>query len=194
MENFKPGKLLELNNKNKSDPLYNNGLSKEILDDQIIKNKDNSIYFKGKEFKKYSRYNIYNSKRKLKKIIYKCVNNRKDDRIRRATNQQTFCNATIEFIEPGQNVKSGYFIKSYHSEECLEFYYLQSIKNMKEKVEKEEGKEKFITLCEELMDKSTIYDRRLYKEEFKNIYNKNKFNFPLNDNLLSNIISKWKKK
>ena len=43
------------------------------------------------------------------------------------------------------------------------------------------------------MDKSTIYDRRLFKEEFKNIYNKNKYCFPLNDNLLSNIITKWKK-
>ena len=63
------------------------------------------FFFEGKEFKKYSRYNIYNSKRKIKKIIYKCINNRKDDRIRRATNQPAFCNATIEYKELGQNIK-----------------------------------------------------------------------------------------
>ena len=42
------------------------------------------------------------------------------------------------------------------------------------------------------MEQSTIYDRRLYKEEFKKIYNNNKFNFSLNNNLLSNIITKQK--
>ena len=42
------------------------------------------------------------------------------------------------------------------------------------------------------MEQSTIYDRRLYKEEFKKLYNNNKYNFPLNNNLLSNIITKWK--
>ena len=43
------------------------------------------------------------------------------------------------------------------------------------------------------MDNSTIYDRRLYKEEFKKIYNSKKFSFLLNDNLLSNIITNWRK-
>ena len=42
------------------------------------------------------------------------------------------------------------------------------------------------------MEQSTIYDRRLYKEEFKKLYNNKKYNFPLNNNLLSNIITKWK--
>ena len=42
------------------------------------------------------------------------------------------------------------------------------------------------------MKQSTIYDRRLYKEEFKKLYNNKKYNFPLNNNLLSNIITKWK--
>ncbi len=43
------------------------------------------------------------------------------------------------------------------------------------------------------MDNSTLYDRRLYKEEFKKIYNNNKYKFSLNDNFLSNIITNWKK-
>ena len=42
------------------------------------------------------------------------------------------------------------------------------------------------------MNNSTIYDRRLFKEEFKKIYNQNKYNFPLTDNMLSNIINTWK--
>ena len=42
------------------------------------------------------------------------------------------------------------------------------------------------------MNASTIYDRTLYKDKFKEIYNSEKYNFPLNDNILSNIINKWK--
>ena len=164
----------------------------EIENKNIIATND-SIFFEGKEYKKYSRYNTYNSKRKIKKIIYKCINIRKDDRIRRATNQPVFCNATIEYIEPGQNIKSGYFIKYYHSEECDEMNYRKSFEKIKDKIEKEEGKEQFINLCNEVMDTSTIYDRRLYKEEFKKIYNKGIYKFPINDNFLSNIITKWKK-
>ena len=44
------------------------------------------------------------------------------------------------------------------------------------------------------MNSSTIYDRGMFKESFKKIYNdsNDKYNFSLNDNFLSNIISKWK--
>ena len=71
--------------------------------------------------------------------------------------------------------------------------YRKSFEKIKDKIEKEEGKEQFINLCNEVMDTSTIYDRRLYKEEFKKIYNKGIYKFPINDNFLSNIITKWKK-
>ena len=45
------------------------------------------------------------------------------------------------------------------------------------------------------MNSLSINDRIMFKEEFKNIYNdpNNHFNFPLNNTLLSNIISNWKK-
>ena len=33
-----------------------------------------------------------------------------------------------------------------------------------------------------------------YKTKFKEIYNKNKYNFQINNNMLSNIITKWKNK
>ena len=42
------------------------------------------------------------------------------------------------------------------------------------------------------MNKSNIYDRNLFKNRFKDIYNEHKFTFSLNDNTLSNIITKWK--
>ena len=44
-----------------------------------------------------------------------------------------------------------------------------------------------------MMNNSTIYDRRLFKEEFKNIYNKQKYDFQMNDNMLSNLINNWRK-
>ena len=43
------------------------------------------------------------------------------------------------------------------------------------------------------MDNSNIYDMKLFRERFKEIYNENKYNFPINDNRLNNIISSWKK-
>lgn len=44
------------------------------------------------------------------------------------------------------------------------------------------------------MNKSNIYDRNLFKKTFKDLYNDKNidYDFPLNDNFLSNIISKWK--
>ena len=42
------------------------------------------------------------------------------------------------------------------------------------------------------MNSSNIYDRTMFKNEFKKIYNATEYDFPLNDNLLSNKIAKWK--
>ena len=42
------------------------------------------------------------------------------------------------------------------------------------------------------MNSSNIYDRNLFKEQFKDIYNQNRFDFGINNNLLSRIITKWK--
>ena len=58
------------------------------------------------------------------------------------------------------------------------------------------NKEKFIQICEDVMNSSNIYDRNLFKDEFKKIYNnpENNFNFPINNTYLGNIISNWKNK
>ena len=42
------------------------------------------------------------------------------------------------------------------------------------------------------MNNSSIYDRNLFKTKFLEIYNNNKYNFPMNTNFLSNIITKWR--
>ena len=44
------------------------------------------------------------------------------------------------------------------------------------------------------MNKSNNYDRRLFKEEFKNLYNNKsyKFDSSLNDNMLSNFVTNWR--
>lgn len=40
------------------------------------------IMFNCKVFKNYSRIKRYNNKRKIKKIIYKCINIRKEEKLR----------------------------------------------------------------------------------------------------------------
>ena len=42
------------------------------------------------------------------------------------------------------------------------------------------------------MNSSTIYDRKLFKNEIKKIYNNHTYLFSQYNNLLSNIITKWK--
>ena len=42
------------------------------------------------------------------------------------------------------------------------------------------------------MNSSNIYDRNLFKDEKKKIYNNHSYPFPLDNNLLSNIITRWK--
>ena len=172
----------EINQKNINFEIDNTGITKY----------NDSIIFEGKEFRSYSRYNIYNSKRKIKKTIFKCINIRRDEQFRRDTNQTVFCNATIEYIEPGQNIKSGYFIKSIHSDSCLSLDFKKVKEEKNKNIKLDNDKEHFIKLCNEILNNSTIYDRRLFKDEFKKIYNQNKFNFPLNDNMLSNLINNWR--
>jgi len=44
-----------------------------------------------------------------------------------------------------------------------------------------------------VLNKTDIYDRNLFKNKFKEIYNQNQYNFTLNNDLLSNIINNWKR-
>ena len=44
------------------------------------------------------------------------------------------------------------------------------------------------------MNSSEIFDRNLYKDEFKKLYNSQKLNFGIDNNFISNIITKLKLK
>ena len=52
------------------------------------------------------------------------------------------------------------------------------------KIISDNDKDNFASLCEEIMNKSNIYDRTLFKNKFKEIYNENKYIFPLSNNML----------
>ena len=104
-------------------------------------------------------------------------------------NKGTFCNGTIIFILPHQNIKSGYFIKNEHSQQCIQ---LDNNIDIGEKNQKSKDKDNFIQKCEEIMNCSSIFDRNLFKNKFKEIYNSDKYSFPLSNNILSNIITKWR--
>ena len=47
---------------------------KKMIPEKDITKIDETIIFNGREYKYYSRYNKYYNTRKIKKLIYKCVN------------------------------------------------------------------------------------------------------------------------
>ena len=180
-----------MNNKNE---LFHKN-SNQILENNIEKLTLDSFIFNGKSFKKYYRDNKYQKEDKILRTVYKCIYHRKDEKLRLQLNQSSFCNATIEYILPNQNQKSGYFFKKDHSKECYNLFNINPIsKEVGEKFVEIKDKKKFIEQCENIMNTSEIFDRRLYKDEFKKIYNKFKYNFGINNNFLSNIITNWKLK
>ena len=65
----------ENNSSNEKKNLKEN--TKSIPEKEITKI-DETIIFNGREYKYYSRYNKYYNTRKIKKLIYKCVNIRKN--------------------------------------------------------------------------------------------------------------------
>ena len=142
-----------------------------------------------RSFKKFSRYNKYKTKDNLNRIIYKCINTRKNEKLRIETKQKSFCNATIECIINPLDQKNQYRLIKEHSEECENLIIKKDInteKNLKN------SREEYIKECECIMNSSNIYDRKIFKEEFKKLYNSKNHDFPLNNNFLFNIITKWK--
>ena len=101
-----------------------------------------------------------------------------------------FCSATIVYIQPRQKEKTSYSLMEGNSIEYLELGKENKIQ--KEKIKRK--KEEYINLCENVMNTSTIYNREMFKERFKEIYNdpSNKYDFEINNSMLNNIISKWK--
>lgn len=112
-----------------------------------------------------------------------------NEKLRISTKQSSF-NATIECVENKNNskIKYKYYLNKNHTPECNNKFN-PIIEDKRESIN---NKQDFINKCESIMNFSTIYDPKLYKEEFKKLYNELKYDFPLNDNLLSNIVTKWK--
>ena len=148
--------------------------------------------FDGKIFKRYNRENKYKPKNKIKRIIYKYIKYRRNEFIKREINTKSFCNSTIIYIFPNQNKKSGYFLKKKHSLECEESYIKKSGKDNNILIK--DNKDKFISECEIFMNSCDIYDRRLFKKKFKELYNNGSYDFPLNNTILNNIITRWRSK
>ena len=69
-------------------------------------------------------------------------------------------------------------MKKEHSSECNEYYSNKISKHNKNKLNSND-REKFISEWENIMNGSDIYDRRLFKMKFKELYNKIKYNFPI---------------
>ena len=68
-----------------------------------------------------------------------------------------FCKATIIYILPNQNQKSGFFLKHDHSDECKNINIINEKNNKKENSQFME-KEIFYEECEKIMNNSDIYD------------------------------------
>ena len=154
---IQPVEIIKIKKEKKRENLNKNeNINKSIDKFDNIQIEDSFLY-DGKIFKNYKRLNNYQKKDNIKRIIYKCINNRKNENFKKGTKNKSFCNATIIYIEPNKKVKSGYFLKKDHSSECKELD-----KNIKiSKKENYKKKDEFIKLCEDVMNTSTIYDRNL---------------------------------
>ena len=69
----------------------------------------------------------------------------------------------MEYIEPGQNVKAGFILKKNHSLEC-EMLEVNNKDFLKEEIQKNKDKEDFNKKCENVMNNSTIYDRKYFQK------------------------------
>ena len=123
----------------------------KLIPEKDITKIDETIIFNGREYKYYSRYNKYYNTRK-KKLIYKCVNIRKNERIIMETNQSLFCKATIDYIEENQHVASGYFLTKKHSKECDNIFFQNSNNNIDLSDKNIKDKEHFLEECNKIME------------------------------------------
>lgn len=63
-----------------------------------FENNDNFILFNNRKFLANARFNRYKKLNGIKRIIFKCINHRKNEHIRIESNNKSFCNSTIEYI------------------------------------------------------------------------------------------------
>ena len=102
-------------------------------------------------------------------MVYKCNNYRKYEKFRINIKYTTFYNVTIIYTLPNKNKKSEYYFKVDHSDECNNLSKEFHSYNVKQNGLKKLEKNIFIGECEKIMNKSSKYDRPLFKEKFKDI-------------------------
>ena len=133
------------------------------------------------------RDNYYNELKKNNKLIYKCIFQRNEEKDRIQKKLGAFCNATI--IKSVENNTTKYILKKDHSDDCLNLKISKNV-NINEAIN---DYDYFKNNCIKILENSNIYDRKTFREKFKEFYNKHKFKFEINDNKLNNIITNWQK-
>ena len=116
-----------------------------------------------------------------KVIIYRCKNQRKNER----ELHRYFCNAIIKRkIEKDNCI---YILEKDHSEDCNNLisqkFEAPKIINIYND---------FITKCFNFLNSQETYNKREFTLKLQNIYNENHYKFRLKENTIKNIIGSWK--
>ena len=147
---------------------------------------NNNLIFDGFKYKLNNRDNKYNKIKGNNNIfIYKCIFQRYNEPERINQKLGAFCNATIK-CEIKNNEYIYYLIKE-HSNECLSLKLYKNI-NVEHSIDEYEL---FKKQCINILDNANSFDRKLFREQFKDIYNSQNFKFDINDYKLNNIITNW---
>ena len=141
--NFNPVTTTNINNTTHTNKENLTTIANEILENQLENKSESSFIFNGKLFKINKKDSEYIKKDNIKRLVYKCAYNRHEEKLRQELKQKAFGNRTIEYILPNQGIKSGYFIKKPHSNECETMNLIKT----KKEIISDNNKEKFITKC-----------------------------------------------
>ena len=115
-------------------------------------------------------------------INYRCKNQRKNEHILGAN----FCNALLK--RKNDKKKCYYILEKEHSKECIEL----NKKNYINHINVIGNYNEFINNCINYLDSTEEYNKKELIMKLLEIYNNNKYNFKLKENVLKNIIGKWK--
>ena len=123
----------------------------------------------------------HKSKDYPKTIIYRCKNQRKNERQLHCY----FCNAVIK--RKIEKDKCYYILEKDHTEECNNF--------ITKKIEVPKiinNYNDYISKCFNYLNSTENYNKSEFTLKLQNIYNENNYNFSLKENTIKNIIGRWK--
>ena len=157
---------------------------------KILEDYGEYLIYNKKIFKKNKRQSKYHKDKGHNIEIFKCKNFRKNEYERVKFKLGEYCSAKIKKeIKNNNNKEYIYEIINQHSPECLN--------NTKDNNEINEKPIKELTIfkdkCFEKLNNFKEYNRTEMKKSISDLYNSDKYNFPLTPNLLNNILNEWKK-